>query len=374
MKSIREFLKRFLPPPVKSFMREVKNILNAVNDSKKEIRAQIEKLSKDTESIQAKLDAQGEKLNRLYSLFESANRENLRIFLESKEERDRLYNEYKKIEYQLFDILERIENLIKQSYQENSSLLESNQKILERVEKQQVEGLLNIKKEVGVARRAAFEAVWSEIFISTINNCSWLKDRSFSPGRWAVGYPYLYVMFRILNEFKPKSILELGLGQSTKMIAQFAEAHKEVKHYIVEQDNSWVNFFTKDFQLPDNSEIVLLDYDFISYKGTEKVRVYKNFSSMFGNMQFDFISIDGPFGADMTHYSRIDILELLPNCLSKNFIIMLDDYNRLPEQNTGIEIDNILKKNGIAFKSGIYSGDKDIKVWCSSNLSYYCSL
>jgi len=46
MKRIREFLKRLLPPPVKSFMREVKNILEAINVSKKEIKVQIEKLVK----------------------------------------------------------------------------------------------------------------------------------------------------------------------------------------------------------------------------------------------------------------------------------------------------------------------------------------
>jgi FkbM family methyltransferase len=93
MKRIREFLKRLLPPPVKSFMREVKNILEAINVSKKEIKVQIEKLSKETASIQNRLDMQYEELKRLYTLFESVNRENLRIFVESKSERERVNEE-----------------------------------------------------------------------------------------------------------------------------------------------------------------------------------------------------------------------------------------------------------------------------------------
>lgn len=94
MKRIREFLKRLLPPPVKSFMREVKNILEAINVSKKEIKVQIEKLSKETASIQNRLDMQYEELKRLYTtLFESVNRENLRIFVESKNERERVNEE-----------------------------------------------------------------------------------------------------------------------------------------------------------------------------------------------------------------------------------------------------------------------------------------
>lgn len=63
------------------------------------------------------------------------------------------------------------------------------------------------------------ENVWANIFNNTISNSPWLKDKSFSPGRWGVGYAYLYVMYRVLNEIRPRRILELGLGQSTRMIA-----------------------------------------------------------------------------------------------------------------------------------------------------------
>ncbi len=62
------------------------------------------------------------------------------------------------------------------------------------------------------------EILWAEIFRSVTDKSTWLKNRSFAPGRWALGYPALYILYRILNEMKPKSILELGLGQSTRMI------------------------------------------------------------------------------------------------------------------------------------------------------------
>ena len=38
-----------------------------------------------------------------------------------------------------------------------------------------------------------------------------LINLSFSPGRGAIGYPVMYVLYRVLNEFKPTSILELGI-------------------------------------------------------------------------------------------------------------------------------------------------------------------
>ena len=399
MKRLREFLKRILPPPVRSFMREVKNILKAIGDSKKELKNQIEKLSKETASIKEKLDDQNKELKQLYLLFESANRENLRIFIESKEEREQLRKEYQTerqqllAEYQdriarytkilensekkyaqIVELLNQMENSLCQTALDNRSLLENAHKTLDIKLSEQANELRVIKQKAEKAMRSASEAVWAEVFNNAIKNCSWLRDVSLSPGRWAVGYPYLYVMFRILNELRPKSILEFGLGQSTRMIAQYAAANKDVKHYVVEHDKNWIEFFGNDCILPENTEIVVLDYDFVSYKEAKKVRIYKGASMVFQNMKFDYISIDGPLGGDMDSYSRIDILNLLPDCLKDSFIIMLDDYNRLAEQNTGREIERILKENGIAFKASTYYGDKDIRIWCSQDLAFYCSL
>ena len=399
MKRLREFLKRILPPPVRSFMREVKNILKAIGDSKKELKTQIEKLTNETASIKAHLKAQNEELKRLYVLFESVNRDYLRIFNESKEEREQLRKEYQTERQQLLteykdrierytkiledsekkyaqitELLSKSENVLRESILDNRDLLENAHKTLDIKLSEQANELRVIKQKAEKAMRSASEAVWAEVFNSAIKNCSWLKDVSLSPGRWAVGYPYLYVMFRILNELRPKSILEFGLGQSTRMIAQYAAANKDVKHYVVEHDKNWIEFFGNDCILPENTEIVVLDYDFVSYKEAKKVRIYKGASMVFQNMKFDYISIDGPLGGDMDSYSRIDILNLLPDCLKDSFIIMLDDYNRLAEQNTGREIERILKENGIAFKASTYYGDKDIRIWCSQDLAFYCSL
>src|SRR5690554_7298280 len=61
------------------------------------------------------------------------------------------------------------------------------------------------------------ELNWSNVFNNTISDSEWFKNKSISPGRSAVGYPLLYVLYRILNDVKPLNILEFGLGQSTKI-------------------------------------------------------------------------------------------------------------------------------------------------------------
>lgn len=137
MKKMREFLKRFLPPPVKAFMREVKNILNAITGSKKELKTLIQKLEKEVSinsdrflkeitGLQKEFTKQNEEIKRLYTLFESANRENLRIYLESKEERNHIlaefFNERQQLREEYGRRLERVSALLEDEKAQNSKL------------------------------------------------------------------------------------------------------------------------------------------------------------------------------------------------------------------------------------------------------------
>ncbi|NMD37403.1 MAG: class I SAM-dependent methyltransferase [Christensenellaceae bacterium] len=232
----------------------------------------------------------------------------------------------------------------------------------------------NLKDKIEQSSRLSSEAVWANVFNNTISSSSWLNDKTFYPGRWAVGYPFLYVMYRILNEIKPQSILELGLGQTSRMIGQYAANRKNTKHYVVEGDKDWADFFINDFKLSEQSEIVILDYEFIKYKEDDRVRVYKDFAKTFGNKKFDFITIDAPFAGDMEIYSRIDLLSIIPDSLCESFVIMVDDILRKTEANMFIELENKLKENNIEYVKGKYSGLKDFYIIVSPNLSFLTTM
>lgn len=181
-------------------------------------------------------------------------------------------------------------------------------------------------------------------------------------------------MYRVLNEARPKHILELGLGQSTRMIAQYAAAFDDVEHIVVEHDQDWINFFKNDFALSQRTEIVRLDREMVAYKEAETVRVFKGFAERFAHKKFDFIFIDAPLGGDMKQYARIDVLKLLPDCLMDRFAIMLDDCERVGERHTIAEMENVLKQNRVAFHRGVYSGAKDVMIWTSPDQKFLCSM
>lgn len=228
---------------------------------------------------------------------------------------------------------------------------------------------LIIKKE---SARSSKEAVWAHIFSDTIRDSEWLHNKSFSPGRWAIGYPVLYLLYRILDETHPTQILELGLGQSTKMIGQYAKSDSSVQHTVVEHDPEWIAFFSQNFQLSENTNIVNLPLEKTTYEKISNINSYHGFSSEFQNKKFGLICIDAPFGSEKL--SRIDVLRMLPQILAEDFMIILDDYNRIGEQNTIKEIKKVLDSHNIPYVTGVYSGDKDVIVLASTSLKFVTSM
>ena len=243
--SFKDGLKKILPPPVNSFNREIARVLEAIETDKTQ-QSQMERRLRDENAAMLKLlgTLQAEQDQRLNTLEECL------------QEQNRLLTSMQEAGIQNFaKIRDEIQTKCK-DISEN----------LERTRRQSIE-----------ARRHASEAVWAQIFNNTITNSTWLKDKTFSPGRWAVGYPYLYVMYRVLDEARPKHILELGLGQSTRMIAQYAAAFDDVEHIVVEQDAQWIKFFSQNYACPPSTTLMHIPVTEIQFIDDDKTLVYENF-------------------------------------------------------------------------------------------------
>lgn len=249
-----------------------------------------------------------------------------------------------------------------------------NRKLQVQQELQEIKALID--KQNNVQR----EIVWANIFHDTIKGSKWFNSKiSLSPGRWALGYPALYALYRILDEAKPQSILELGLGQSTKMITAFAQYMREnrhiCEHIVIEQDQKWINHFSKNYAL-NKTNVLHLDVAEKTFYaegiGNVKVNVYEKFRETIGNKKFDLIFIDAPIGSD--EYSRIDLVQLLPDCLMDTFVIFMDDYNRIGEQRCVSLMISILEHNHIKYCVGVYGGEKSSLIITSEELSFLCTM
>lgn len=372
-KAIKDFLKRIFPPPVYAFNREVERILKAVDRSCQEtdaLRELIAAQERSLDQLRSQLDEERERRIQ----WESQTRDEWRA--QQQGALDKAMEGQAKI---LATLTQSLEQFAAGLQKQTDTLAEAFAAGREQMAtRKQVEVLIDTadkaRRQAADSARHASEAVWAEIFNNTIAGSTWLKDVSFSPGRWAVGYSYLYVMYRVLNETRPKRILELGLGQSTRMIAQYTAAFQDVEHIVVEHDPEWVGFFCNGFLLPKNMKVVMLEREMVPYKDAEAVRVFKGFKETFQGQKFDFISVDAPLGGDMKQYARIDVLNLIPDGLSDNFVIMVDDCNRIGEAHTVNEIREKLAANQIENRLGWYNGDKSSALFCPTHMGFLCSM
>ena len=53
---------------------------------------------------------------------------------------------------------------------------------------------------------------------------------------------------------------------------------------------------------------------------------------------------------------------------------MIDDYERIGEKHTVEKMKEELNNAGIKFKTGVYSGKKDLLIFASKDLKFLCSM
>lgn len=218
--------------------------------------------------------------------------------------------------------------------------------------------------------RIAMESLAAVTFSNAIQNADWLKHKCFYPGRWAVEYTFLLTLFRIFEHHRFSNLLEFGLGQTSRMVHQYANYYK-VSAVTVEHDVDWVDFTRKDIHNAYPINIKMLSLEIINYNGFS-TRTYQGIKTTFESQLFDFILVDGPFGSE--HFSRSQIIHLAENNLAKTFCIIIDDCNRIGEQETVAEVETILKKRGVKYAINKYPGLSDFVVICSDDLKFLTSL
>lgn len=323
--------------------------------SKKQLNDKTEKIKKDIHRVSVQIEKISSNVEQIQEESESTSRRVEQIYTET-DRQDRQNKDLLNLLLTTTDNLDKKLDLMDQKIDKLTKAVDI------------------VDKLVRIVIRSSDEEVWSSVFHDAIAESSWLKKKTFYPGRWAAGYQYLYVLYRTLNDFRPTSILELGLGQTTRVLGQYAACADMCHHTVVEHDQEWIDIFNKDFELSRNTEIAKLDIAKKVFDDTEPTTVYVGFAERFKGQKFDLISIDAPFGGIELTYARMDILQLLPDCLKEDFVILLDDYNRQGEKNMVELMKKILQEHDIKFNTGVYRGNKDTFMITSENLRFLCTM
>lgn len=214
-----------------------------------------------------------------------------------------------------------------------------------------------------------FENLAATTFCNAIKDSSWLKKKDFYPGAWAVEYTFLLALYRILNARTFSNILEFGLGQTSKMIYQYSSFYRS-NALTIENNIQWRDYFFTELRgdISPIVEIHPLCED--TYQG-KTTTSYMGLETLKKN-KYDLIIVDGPQGSK--YYSRSQIIDFTKYSISETFCIMIDDLDRVGEQETLQEVISVLRDQNINFECKIYKGFHDFAVVCSSDLHFLCSL
>lgn len=217
------------------------------------------------------------------------------------------------------------------------------------------------------------ESVWAHVFHDSIKKYTFFDKLSLNVGRFSANYTLLYLLHRIIDAAQPEQLLEIGLGESSKLITTFLKYElPSCNHIIVENNREWIEYFSK-FKLSDCTNIELFDIKETKFRDKYKSLNYINFDRLSTYGSFSLIIIDGPNGTK--NYSRNDVYQNLESLIDfENFIIIFDDTDRLGEHQTFTAILNKLRKLGVAHDHCVYYGDKFVSLVYSTNYSYLNSL
>jgi hypothetical protein len=210
------------------------------------------------------------------------------------------------------------------------------------------------------------ELIWAQVFHDSIRGKSYFENLPLNVGRWAGNYAFFYVLCRVLSDAKPQRILEFGLGESSKFISAYMQNdQKSGIHQIIEQNQDWATAFKNRYQLSEFSMVSICPLVKKQVNGHE-VNCYDGLSEV-ASGTFDFYLVDGPFGS--AHFSRYDILSMAERLTSSNdFIIIIDDFDRVGEQETAKALIALFEGKQIQFGAQIFTGLK--KIWVLVTAKY----
>ena len=193
------------------------------------------------------------------------------------------------------------------------------------------------------------ELNFADLLHDSTKHSPWLKDKSFSLYLGAANYSFIYTLFRILDKVSPQHILEMGLGQTTRLTSQYiAYKNPSATLDVCEHNQDWIDIYTPELPKSANIKVHHLDLEYFDYDGKPNDK-YKNISGVCGGTKYNLIIVDGPVGGGK-NFPRSNVVDLIPHNLAEDFIIIFDDAERPGEQNTINKTLETLTSHGIKYK------------------------
>jgi hypothetical protein len=191
----------------------------------------------------------------------------------------------------------------------------------------------------------------------------------------AAGNPSLQLLnLKILRFCRPQRTLELGSGQTTKLLSCYQRQNPGTYVLTLEQDERWVQRLRA--QVVHDYRYARLERKAFTCAGTGlhlATEWYRDLPELH-DQRFDYVLVDGPdhhvVGTAHVDHSRCGILQYMPALLALSFVVVFDDAERCGEKMTIDALDAILRAGGIEFERFARYGVKTQIVFCSKDHAF----
>ncbi len=236
-------------------------------------------------------------------------------------------------------------------------------------------GLLLIVVLLNRQRAKLNDTDYALSLMAGLQRTGWELTNFFTDGS-AANASLQLLNLKVLLFFRPARVLELGSGQTTKLLSSYARANPSAYVLTLEQDETWVAHLKGD--VSHDYRYVPLEKREFSCNGTGfhlVTRWYQDIPELHQH-PFNYVLVDGPqLGTHgNTKYSRCGILQYMPSILADSFVIVFDDAERYGEMATARALGDILNACGVRFLRFSLHGIKTQVIFCSPDLSYLQSI
>jgi hypothetical protein len=171
-------------------------------------------------------------------------------------------------------------------------------------------------------------------------------------------------LLSLLRSDRFDNILEIGVGQSSQLIAAYTLAADSRRSVHIEHDEDWLTA-----SLPSSRRIAALHAPLGEARiGTRRIAWYQCEPP---TERFSLVLVDGPPAASRaTRHNRRGIANWLPEILADEFVLVIDDATRIGERQLVCDIERCLDAAGIAYLRAEFTGATSQAVFATPALRF----
>jgi predicted O-methyltransferase YrrM len=200
----------------------------------------------------------------------------------------------------------------------------------------------------------------------------WQPEAFFTDGAAATP-PLSLLLLKCLEFCKPRKVLELGSGQSSKLLALYHRDTPGVEVTTFEHDKEFAELMrtavTHQGRVHNYCWAPLVPTEFSVANGVRISTEWydRNVTTLAG--PFDLVLVDGPDDINAT-YGRAGVLTVIPEALASTFVVIFDDADRYGIAKTTELFGDLLRKSGRSFIYFEVHGIKTHAVFCSNTYRF----